>query len=60
MAKQLVQILEEAQQAVPPELRQFSMTSGGPASEPDNTAAWLLATVVRISWLGLHHRLVLS
>jgi ATP-dependent RNA helicase DDX5/DBP2 len=33
MAKQLVNILEEAQQAVPPELRQYAMTSGGPSSE---------------------------
>ncbi|EFN58247.1 hypothetical protein CHLNCDRAFT_30080, partial [Chlorella variabilis] len=32
MARQLVQILEEASQAVPPELRQFAMTSGGPTS----------------------------
>lgn len=32
MAKQLVSILEEAQQPVPPELRQFAMTSGGPQS----------------------------
>ena len=33
MAMQLVKILEEAGQPVPPELRQFSMTSGGPTSE---------------------------
>jgi hypothetical protein len=33
MAKQLVSILEEAQQPVPPELRQFAMTSGGPQSK---------------------------
>ena len=33
MAKQLVQILEEAAQPVPPELRQYAMTSGGPTSE---------------------------
>lgn len=32
MAKQLCGILEEAQQPVPPELRQFAMTSGGPSS----------------------------
>ena len=32
MAKQLVSILEEAQQVVPPELRSFAQTSGGPAS----------------------------
>ena len=34
MARQLMQILEEAGQPVPPELRQFSSTSGGPQSEP--------------------------
>ena len=39
MARQLVQILEEASQAVPPELRQFAMTSGGPTSESAGRAA---------------------
>lgn len=33
MARQLVQVLEEAGQVVPPELRQFATTSGGPSSE---------------------------
>ena len=43
LARQMVQILQEAGQAVPPELQQYAMTSGGPSSECFSAclASWL-------------------